>query len=187
MNQDFRLRALVVLLAVFFMGIMQGCGGQTQEANRLVGEGNRLIDELNPKLRNAQMLIQQGADYLDFGEVEKGKQNLNQGKEDLDIATSDLRLAKAKYEEAVALDIGKNHRLYLEAVVRANDADIRITETLARMVQLLLADPAMSSPATATEIQSLKKELDREAKLSEEATAEADRIADEHADEFEST
>lgn len=187
MKRNFRFRALAVLLAVFIMGIMQGCGGQTEEANRLVGEANLLIDELNPKLRSAQVMIQQGADYLDFGEVEKGKQNLSAGKADLDIAMRDLGKAKTKYEEAAALDIGNNHRLYLEAVVRANDADIRITETLARMVQLLLADSAMSNPATTTEIQALKKELDRQAKLSEEATAEADRIADEHADEFEST
>lgn len=187
MKRDFRFFALVVLPAVFLMGFMQGCGGQTQEANLLVDEGNRLIDELNPKLRNAQVMIQQGADFLDFGETEKGKQSLNTGMADLEIARRDLGKANAKYEEAAALDIGNNHRLYLEAVVRSNDADIRITEALARMVQILLADPAMSNPATNTEIQSLKKELDSQTKLSEEASAEADRIADEHADEFENS
>ncbi|MEK7818055.1 MAG: hypothetical protein AAB281_07370 [Actinomycetota bacterium] len=184
MVRGFRLKLCLVLLAVLFVVTMQGCGGQTEGANRLVDEANMIIKELNPKLRSAQGLIEQGADYLDVGDIEKGKQSLSAGSADLDMAISNLKTAKAKYEEAAALDIGNNHRLYLEAVIRGQTADIRTTEALARMVQLLLADPAVTNPATSVEVKALKDELDKQAKLSEEANAEADRIAAKHADEF---
>lgn len=173
-------------LLILIVALASGCGGdQTGQANQIVAEANNLYASVEPTMIDAQGNFDQGIDALDFGLVDDGKRALTKGLEQLNQAMPQLKDVKSKLEQAAALDISDSYRRYLQAKIRAREADIALKETAKKKVAVLLADPTLVNPATLTQMQELNAEEDKQVRLLEEANNEAEQIAAENQGEIE--
>lgn len=177
----------IVLIAAATLLILvgaTGCGGQTEQANALVEEVNAIAAVVEPKLDQADKMLLLATDQLSQGKIEEEKASLTQAQSIIDGIIGDIRTAKAKTDEAAALDISDTYRQYLQAKSRALDEALNLNQTSREITVLLLADPAVENPETLTKLGELEKTATEQSNRLKAADDEASRIAAENADEI---
>ncbi|MHB8792998.1 MAG: hypothetical protein ACYC6O_06630 [Thermoleophilia bacterium] len=177
----------IVLIAAATLLILvgaTGCGGQTEQANALVEEVNAIAAVVEPKLDQADKMLLLATDQLSQGKIEEEKASLTQAQSIIDGIIGDIRTAKAKTDEAAAMDISDTYRQYLQAKSRALDEALNLNQTSREITVLLLADPAVEKPETLTKLGELEKTATEQSNRLKAADDEASRIAAENADEI---
>jgi len=161
-----------------------GCGGQTEQANALVDEVNAIATAIEPKLDQADKLLLLATDQLSQGKLDEEKASLTKAQTLIDEIIAQIKTAKAKTDEAAAMDISDAYRSYLQAKSRALDEALNLNQTSREITVLLLADPAVENPDTLTRLAQLEKMATEQSARLKEADDEASRIAAENADEI---
>lgn len=177
----------IILLLTAILSISTaafGCGGQTEQANALVDEVNAIAAVVEPKLDQADKLLLQATDQLSQGKIEEEKASLTQAQAIIDGIIGDIRTAKAKTDEAAAMDISDTYRQYLQAKSRALEEALNLNQTSREITVLLLADPAVENPETLTKLGELEKTATEQSNRLKAADDEASKIAAENADEI---
>lgn len=169
-----------LLLAAF----ATGCGKQTEQANQLVDEVNAIATEIEPKLNQADQLLVQATDQLSQGRTAEEQATLTQAQKVIDEILAQIKTAKAKTDEAAALDISDSYRQYLQAKGRALEEALALTQTSREITVVLLADPTVEKPETLTRVTELENAATAQASRLQAAEDEAAGIAAANADEI---
>lgn len=175
---------LLVVIALSIGAVTTGCGGQTEQANALVDEVNAIAAAVEPKRDQADKLLLQATDQLSQGKIPEEVASLTQSQTFIDDIIVDIRSAKAKTDEAAAMDISDAYRNYLQAKSRALEEALNSSLTSREVTALLLADPAIENPDTLTRLAELEKLFTEQSVRLQAADDEATRIATENADEI---
>ncbi|MDO8737236.1 MAG: hypothetical protein Q7K29_09195, partial [Thermoleophilia bacterium] len=139
---------------------------------------------VEPKLDQADKLLLLATDQLSQGKLDEEKASLTKAQAIIDEIIVEIKSAKAKTDEAAAMDISDAYRSYLEAKSRALDEALNLNQTSREITVLLLADPAVENPETLTKLAELEKTATEQSNRLKAADDEASRIAAENADEI---
>jgi len=172
------------LVTLSISAAASGCGGQTEQANMLVDEVNAISAVVEPKLNQADKLVIQATDQLSQGKIAEEKTSLIQAQVIIDEIIVEIKSAKAKTDEAAAMDISDTYRQYLQAKSRALDEALNLNQTSREITVLLIADPAVENTDTLTRLAELEKTATEQGNRLKAADDEASRIAAENAEEI---
>jgi hypothetical protein len=175
---------LCLSIALLVAPAVSGCGKQTEQANQLVDEVNALAASAEPKLDQADQLLTQATEQLSQGKTEDEKNSLTRAQAIIDEIMGDIRTAKAKTDEAAALDISDTYRQYLQAKGRALEEALGLNQTSRDITVLLLADLTVEKPDTLARLTELENASIAQAVRLKAAEDEADSIAESHTDEI---
>ncbi len=176
------LGAAIVIVAM--SAVLAGCGSGTKQANSLVREAGDLAVTAQDKMTEVGKLLQQASNQLTDGKVEEETASLNQAQALIDETIADLESARSKIDEASSLEISDAFRQYLEAKSKVMDSGINMMNGSRELTAALLADPGLKNPETLEKVNTLQEQVLEMNQQTQEAEAEAQRIADENKDDI---
>jgi hypothetical protein len=169
---------LAILLGIAALGF--ACGGQTDEANKLVNEGNAIIAKNNEVTAKKSSMITEllGENMTKAEDLEKYKAD-NKAKFDelgktIESAEKGFNDAAAKFEAAAKLNVDEKFKEYLNVTVQEFKKRAEIEKNTGTFLKAFLAEKdAEKADALVgdynTKSASMKKEAD-------DLTAKADKI-----------
>ena len=172
---------IMTITALLSLALVAGCGKQTDQANQLVDEASQLSGDAQQKVTQTETLILQASDQQAAGQTDAQKATLTKIKALNDEILAQIAQAKAKTDQAVALNISDSYRRQLQASSAALDAASNLFSTQQEMVTLLLGDPALDAPGSRQKYNELQARASDQRSTLEDADAEARRLAQENA------
>lgn len=176
-----RLSFITILIAAMLsLALTAGCGKQTEQANQLVDEASQLSGDAQQKVTQTEVLILQASDQQAVGQTDAQKATLTKIKSLNDEILAEIAQAKAKTDQAIALNISDSYRRQLQASSAALDAAANLFSTQQEMVTLLLGDPALDAAGSRQKYNELQIRASQQRSTLEDADAEARRLAEEN-------
>ena len=177
-----RLSIPVLFISALLMVVLfSGCGKQTEEANRLVDQASAITSDTQQKVVQAETLILQAGEQQTQGETDAQKATLNKIKALNDDILAQIAEARAKTDQAAALNISDSFRRQLQASGTALGAAEDLFRTQQEMVVLLISDPALEGQDSKRKYTELQTRASDQRTILEDADAEAKRLAVENA------
>lgn len=168
------------ITALLTVVLFSGCGKQTEEANRLVDEASAITSDTQQKVVQSEALILQAGDQQTQGQTEAQKATLNQIKTLNDEILAQIAEARAKTDQAAALNISDSYRRQLQASSTALGAAQDLFRTQQEMVVLLISDPVLEGQDSKRTYTKLQIRATDQRTLLEDAEAEAKRLVAEN-------
>jgi sucrose-6-phosphate hydrolase SacC (GH32 family) len=166
MNNQRHSTAVMALLLL--VGVVLACsstgGDETEKANKLVGEGNALVQEAKTFVTDAEAKKQKMLS-TPVAQLADARDTAKEAIEAYDDAKNKCKEASKKYEEASKLKIKDKFREYLQAKVKEYDKRAELVETAKGTPQALIDSKSRSSfiamaNANNERVERLRKEAD---------------------------
>jgi hypothetical protein len=171
----------IFIAALLTLVLFSGCGKQTEDANRLVDEASAINSDTQQKVAQTETLILQAGEQQTQGQTDAQKATLGKVKALNDEVLSRIAEARAKTDQAAALNISDSYRRQLQASSTALGAAQDLFRTQQEMVVLLISDPVLEGQDSKRKYAELQTRATDQRTILEDADAEAKRLAEENA------
>lgn len=176
--------ALLVLLLVIMAAtaFTAGCGDDTERASELVNSVNEQWASASSRNDQAIKLIDTATSQQAAGNYTQAKATLTQALDWLKQLKAEFAASRATLGEAAALNISPEYLEYLNAKIESIDSSLQMWDTDIELINVWMADVALSNPATTQRITQLQQQEAKQQAAAIAADARADQIARDHPD-----
>lgn len=171
----------LIIIALLTVVLFSGCGRQTGEANRLVDEASAITSDTQQRVVQSETLILQAGEQQAQGQTDAQKATLNKIKVLNDDILALIAEARARIDQAAALNISDSFRRQLQASSTALGAAQDLFQTQQEIVVLLISDPALEGQDSKRKYTELQTRASDQRTILEDADADAKRLAEENA------
>lgn len=180
MLKNHKVNGLLIILTISFV-MACGLGDQTDEANKIVGEANKMIMEDNQQTVAANLLFQQllGASLSTVDNVESYKKANKTKFDDLTVKFSEMEKNEAvivdKFRQASQLKLNEKYKQYLELKTQEFTKQAEATKLVNPLIKSFLETNDVDKINAQLDDYNAKHETIR--KEAEAIQAQADQIA----------
>jgi len=169
---------------LLLVAVVLACGGATDEtdqANKLVNEGNTAIEDGKKYLKDAEEKKDQML-HLNVSQLGEARTTANEAIRAYDRAEEKCKDAAGKFEEASKLKINDKFKEYLSLKVKEFNTRAALVETLKSTPQALIDSQSRASFISRANAATQKAE--RLGKEADDLSAQAEKIQKDNPDSF---
>jgi hypothetical protein len=187
MHPQTKRNALLAFLAMAaFVLACSALGNETEKANKLVNEGNTLIEDGDKLGQDA--VSKRDELFADISNFPKNRDDLRKPAQELmdiiDQGAKKYREAATKFDEASKLKIDDKFKEYLSLKAQALNKHAEHIETLKGIPQAVMDESVKDRSALSTKFSGVKEKYDKLGKEMEDLEAKAEKIREENKEKF---
>lgn len=173
--------ALILLIAVV-LACSSG-GNETEKANKLVDEGNAVVQDAKKDLTEAEQLKQKML-ATDVKHLDDARSTAKEAIAAYEKAEAKCKEAAAKYDEASRLKLNDKFKEYLSLKVKEYNKRAELVQTAKGVPQALI--DSESRQGWITKANSVNEKVDQLSKEADDLGAQAEKIQKDNPDIFKS-